>query len=110
MLGLVLIYFLGKSFYQLAQQYDKSPWGYAVLGVISYYAGTFIAGILLVILMEINSAGSIDDTNEFVLGLVALPFGLLCAWGLYKFLENRFEGNVSVHNNINSDILDEDMI
>ena len=34
MLGLVLLYWIGKYFYKLAEEYDKSKWGFAILGLV----------------------------------------------------------------------------
>ena len=111
MLGLVLIYFLGKYFYDLAGKYDKHKWGYGILGVASYYLGTFVAGVIIVILMEISSPGIIEDFNDILLSLMALPFGLLTAWGVYKFLEKKFGNSVGVNpSNVDSEILDDDFL
>ena len=37
MLGLLLIYWIGKKYYELATEHNRSPWGYAILGVFVYY-------------------------------------------------------------------------
>jgi hypothetical protein len=109
MLGLFLIYYLGKSFYTLAEGYEKSRWGYAVLGVVSYYAGTMIAAILAMILIELFYTGGIEAFNELLLNVIALPFGILSAYLMYKFLEKRFKGEtVSVISD--STILDDEML
>jgi hypothetical protein len=107
MLGLLLIYFIGKKFYELAGIHHKNQWGYAVLGVISYYLGTFIAGIVLIICMELFGTSSIEDVNEFVLSLVALPFGLLTCWGVYVLLEKNW---TKERIDDNPDILDIDLV
>lgn len=87
MLGLLLIYFLGKQFYQLAEKHGRNEWGFAILGVIAYYVGTFIAGIVLVLGLEVIDPGSIDSQSELGLSIMALPFGLLSCYLFYKFLE-----------------------
>lgn len=107
MLGLLLIYFIGRKFYDLAGVYDKSQWGYAVLGVLSYYFGTFIAGILLVIFSDLFGLASIEEINDFVLSLVALPFGLLACWGVYLLLEKNWTKEKV---DDNPDILDFDFV
>ena len=90
MIGLLLIYYIGKQFYELAGENNKSKWGFAILGIVSYYAGTFIAGIVMALIYEIGMSKSIDDINDVVLGLIALPFGVLACWGLYKVLKSQW--------------------
>ena len=106
MLGIILIYFIGKQFFELAITYQKSKWPYAIAGVVSYYVGTFIAGIGIAIFMEYNRTGSIDEMNDFVLNLIALPFGLVCCYGLYKLLERNWKLNLSQSN---PDVLDQNI-
>lgn len=86
MLGLVLIYFIGKNYYELASKYDKSPWGFAILGVVAYYAGTFMAGMFFGLLAEFGISDFFIELPEIALSFFALPFGLLACWGLYKIL------------------------
>ncbi len=111
MLGLIFIYFLGKYFYELARKYKKNEWGYAILGVVTYYFGTFVAGFMFVIIMEIANPGAVDDLDETLIGIIGLPFGLLAAWGLYKYLEKRFANELSSSGpSLNSEVLDDDFL
>lgn len=87
MVGLLLLYFVGKAFYALSERHNRSKWGFAILGVGSYYLGTFIGGFVVAILYEVVLEQSIDDMNDMLLGLMALPFGVLACWGFYKILE-----------------------
>jgi hypothetical protein len=32
----------------------------------------------------------VEETSNVVLNIASLPFGLLSAWGLYKYLENKW--------------------
>lgn len=105
MLGLVLIYFIGKRFYELADLHDRSEWKYAILGVLSYYAGSFVGGIILAIAGELMGY-SIDDMSEIAIGLMAMPLGLLSCWLYYKYLERAWTG---VPQSQHSDILDDDL-
>ncbi|MEM8528652.1 MAG: hypothetical protein AAGG68_28695 [Bacteroidota bacterium] len=91
MLGLLIIYFLGKRFYTLAEEHDKSAWGFAILGVGIYYAASIVAGIIIVILYELYGTGSIDDVNDRVLSLISMPFGILAWWLAYLYTKKRFE-------------------
>lgn len=106
MLGLFLIYFIGKKFYDLAAKYNKHQWGFAIAGVASYYAGTFIAGILIAIYLELWGSTSIEDMNDLTLNFMALPFGVLACFGLYKLLERSWERKPTQSD---SDILDEQL-
>jgi hypothetical protein len=90
MLGLVLIYFVGRKFYELAFEYNKSKWGFALAGVVSYYAVLLISVFIIGIIVEINSPGYITESNEMMFGLLGIPFGLLGCWGFYKILENNW--------------------
>ena len=98
MIGLILLYFVGKAFYDLASLHNRSKWGFAILGVLSYYVGIFIGGMIIGLVIEFGFSMSIDDVNETLMGFMALPIGVLACWGFYKLLEkswsrpsNRFE-------------------
>lgn len=90
MIGIFLIYFFWKVFSELAVQYNKSKWGFGLLGVATYYGGTFVGGICIGIYDVIAGTNLSDSSNTIVLSLIAMPFGLLSVWGLYKFLENKW--------------------
>jgi len=94
MLGLLLIYFIGKKFYDLALEFEKSEWGFAILGVVVYYAGTFVAGFVI----GIWNLDAIETMSDITLGLIALPFGVLSCVGLYYFLNNSWKKNKVVNN------------
>ncbi|MEO6637421.1 MAG: hypothetical protein ABIN25_04040 [Ginsengibacter sp.] len=91
MLGIALLYFIGKYYYKLAEYNNKSPWGYAIIGVATYYGGTFLAGILLGLVLEISSIGSVEDMSTLTLGIIALPFGVGATALLYHLLKKNWE-------------------
>ncbi len=93
MLGLIVIFFIGQRFYQLARAHEKSKWGFATLGIVSYYASTFIFGLLIGTTLEIVSPGTVAGMSDLVLGLMALPFGVLSTVGLFYLLKHIWEGN-----------------
>ncbi len=107
MLGLILIYFLGKVFYELAGEHGKHQWGFAIGGVATYYLGSFIGGILIVIGMEIMTPGSVDEMDDTFLGILAIPFGLLIYWILYQYLKRSWVRGAIIDN---PDILDDEML
>lgn len=93
MLGFVLIYFIGKYYYNLAGYNDKNKWGYAILGIAAYYAGALLFGVMAGIVIELSTNTSVDDMNSFVLGLIGLPFGVGTTALLYHLLKKNWEKN-----------------
>lgn len=100
MLGLVLLYWIGKYFYKLAEEYTKNKWGFAILGIGVYYLGTFIFGIIFMIIGEVITPGYIDTFNETLLSFIALPFGILSCYLLYKYLQKTWKKNDPRKNNL----------
>ena len=95
MLGIVLIYFIGRYFYRLAEEFNQNKWLYAILGVITYYVGTFVGGIVLALFDELFGFG-INWENNFTLGLIALPFGIASVYLLYILLQRKWKKSVSL--------------
>jgi hypothetical protein len=106
MIGLFLIYFIGKMFYELAHEHDKSRWGFAILGVISYYAGIVIGGMVIGVFMAMGYFAFMADVNDMILGLFTIPAGVLTCFITYKALKNYWE-KTPVRTN---DALDNDLI
>jgi hypothetical protein len=99
MLGLLLIYFIWKQFADLATRYNKSRWGFGILGVVVYYGGVFCVGIIL----GIFAPDFVDSSNNFLLGLLAIPFGILFCVILYYILKKIWDKEyVDVYNDIDS--------
>src|SRR5258705_7904700 len=92
MLGLVLIYFIGKHYYNLAGLHEKNKWLFAIIGIGSYYAGAFIAGVILGIVL-LGFGTSVDDLNNVVLALIALPFGIGTTALVYHLLKKNWQKN-----------------
>ena len=88
--GLFLLYYIGKSFYELARDYHKSTWGFAILGVASYYFGTILGALLITLYVELLTESSIDDVSEIALNLMSIPFGLALCWGTYRLLKKSW--------------------
>ncbi len=93
MLGLILLYWIGKYFYKLAEEYNKSKWGFAILGVVVYYGGILSFSVIIGIMMEIISPGFFDTFNETLFSFLMLPFGILSCYLLYKYLEKTWKKN-----------------
>lgn len=94
MLGILLIYWIGKYFYKLADLYNKHKWAYGILGVLAYYGGTFFFGFFVGFILEFSSPGYADSVNELFFGFLMIPLGLLCCFLLYKYLEKKWKKEV----------------
>jgi hypothetical protein len=108
MIGLIFLYFIGKAFYDLADQYDKSKWGFAILGVVSYYAGYILGCALLGIFIAFVLSQSLDDMNEYALSFLALPVGVLSCWGFYRILKSQWSRSLTASSR--AEVLDGDLI
>ena len=93
MLGLILLYWIGKYFYKLAEEYNKSKWGYAILGIVVYYGSMIGIGIGLGITIEIFYPGFIETINETLLSILMLPIGILSCYIFYKYLDKTWKKN-----------------
>ena len=95
MLGILLIYFIGKRFYDLSVEYNQNKWLYAILSVVAYYAGTFMVGIVLAVLIELGIM-DIDMENSFMISIMAIPFGIGVVYLFYILLEKKWKKTVVV--------------
>jgi hypothetical protein len=89
MLSLVFIYFIGKLFYDLAGVNNKNQWGFAILGVVAYYAGSFLGALAIGILAEFGVLPF--QVGDRALGFVGIPFGALACWGTYTLLKTQWK-------------------
>lgn len=109
MLGLFLIYFIGKQFYKLAEEYQKKEWAYAILGVVMYYVGTFMGGIVTAFVYYLMG-NDFEAINDLLLSLMAIPFGLFTCWLTYSLLKRRFMNSASGNTILDDTILDDGML
>lgn len=91
MLGLLLIYWIGKWYYNLAKEYNKNKIVFAILGVVTYYGFTVLAAAAIIILAD---AEWVYNTPDQLLGLMGVPFGLAAMWGLYTVLKNSWKKEI----------------
>ena len=90
MLGLLFIYFIGRSFYRLAERFNKRPWPNAILGIATYYGGSIIFGFSLGLYIGITDPESLNETSLDNWSYLSIPIGLLSCWLCYKYLQNRW--------------------
>jgi len=106
MLGLLLLYWIGKHFYKLAENYNRHAWGHAIMGIVCYYLGTFVGGLALIIIIEMINPGGTDTLDDYALGLMGVPFGLLSLWLLSRYLNRRYAHRVE-HDITETEYLDD---
>jgi hypothetical protein len=107
MLGLVLLYFVGRYFNRLAKEYDKNGTLYAILGIVTYFGSQFLIGVILgvVLITSEGNLGILED-NRFVIDLLSIPVGLLAAWGLHAYLKKKWSTEMMP---VDETILDDDI-
>ncbi|WP_338814365.1 hypothetical protein V9L05_03285 [Bernardetia sp. Wsw4-3y2] len=94
-IGLFLIWSIGRAFFKLAKEIEKNKWFFAVLGVLSYYVGTVVGAFIIFVVSDLflSSYYNIESIDENIIGLIAIPFGVLACWGFYKILEKNWKTN-----------------
>jgi len=107
MLGLLLIYSIGKYFYSLALENGRHAWGYAILGVVTYYGGALLSGFIMGVVAALWAPELIDDVPSFVWDIFALPFGMLACWALYTYLRNAWTKSAPINR---PDVLDSELL
>lgn len=92
-IGLFLIWSIGRAFFKLARDREKNKWLFAILGVLSYYLGNVVGVIIIFVISDLffSSYYNIESIDENLLGLIAIPFGILGCWGFYKILEKNWK-------------------
>lgn len=93
MLGLLIIYFIGKSFFNLAKKHKRNKWLFAILGVVTYYGMTIIGGFIIMFIAAAAGNESIFELPDIVIGLMGIPVGLLSIWLLHYMLRKNWEGD-----------------
>jgi hypothetical protein len=93
MIGLLIIYFIGKWFYKLAEKHQRQKWLFAILGVVVYYATAILGGFAIILIAVAVRDEEILDSLYPLLGLMGLPIGLLSIWGFHTILRKNWEGN-----------------
>ena len=100
MLGILLIYFIGKRFYDLSVEYNQNKWLYAILSIVGYYG---IGALLLLLVMLLDMLvfnWGFDWEKSFGMNLLIIPLGLLSVWGFYSLLKSRWKTIVVVKDEI----------
>lgn len=105
MISLALVYVAGRKFFDLAEEYHKNKWGYAILGSVIYLSGLFLFGFLLGLYAVLSNKLELIEEGNFLLNLLSIPFSALIVFGVYSLIKK----NWSKANKVNevSELLDE---
>ena len=90
MLGIFLIYWIGKKYYNLATQHGRSPWGFAILAVAIYYGIQLILGIILAITIP-DIMADLDSSTEMMLNIIGVPISLGGWYLVLIYLRRKWE-------------------
>ena len=93
MFGLILLYWIGKYYYKLAEKYNRNKWLFVILGIAVYYLGMILFGIIIMSIAEMISPGYIDTSNEALFSIFMVPFGALSCYLIYNSLKNNWKGD-----------------
>lgn len=106
MLGLLVLFIIGKWHYTLAETHKRSRWLFGILGVVGYYVGVYIGALLIGMLAVVFEWDSIFELSDTVYHFISMPFGILATWGLHTILRKNWEKNPTT----NSNLLDDEIL
>lgn len=92
MLGLLLIYFVGRAFYRLAETHKRSKWLFAILGVLTYYVTQFVFALAVFSYMVANN-GELTSGTELSVTLISILVGAAGVGLFYYLLKRAWEKN-----------------
>lgn len=95
MLGIILIVFIGRQFYKLAEQYKQNKWVFAILGAVSYYVGAFVGGGILGTLDAFIGL-NIDWDNSLLMTIIAIPFSIGTVYLFYYLLKKNWSKTIVI--------------
>lgn len=106
MIGILIAIFVGRAFYQLAHEHNRSKGGYTVLGVGIYLAAQFLFAFVLGIVLALTGNLDLVDGGiggQLLISILAILIGGGITLLVYRSLKKNWESNP---NQIDSDILD----
>jgi amino acid permease len=110
MLGIILIYWVGKAFYDLAGKHGRHQWGYGILGVASYYGGLYGGIFVIGLVLAVVSPESIDGISDIQATIMGIPFGVLICWLTYTLLKKSWSKPKEIsRNTLDSDLIPSDI-
>lgn len=91
MLEILLVIYIGRWFYRLAEKHNKNKWLVGILGALSFYAFILISGFLMGVVFALMENEAFFELPDIVIGLLCIPFAIFGTWGLYRILKNSWE-------------------
>lgn len=91
-LGILVIILIAQKFFILAGEYKRNKWVFAIIGVATYYAGTFIAAFIYGAVYFIMYPDASDESvDNLISRLILIGFGLLSCVLLYNILKRNWK-------------------
>ncbi|MEY8761954.1 hypothetical protein [Chryseobacterium tongliaoense] len=94
MMSIIILVGAYRYYAGLAEKFGKTKWHFGLLAIAIYLGAQFAFGLCFGLFKEITDPGSLDTTsnNTFTfVNLIGWLVSIAVVWGIYKFLERRFE-------------------
>lgn len=106
MLSIVLLYFIGKAFYDLAGNHNRNKWGMTIAGLATFFGSQVVLGFVMYMFMEVDIEGNLIAMSEVALNFLAIAVGALMTWAFYELLKHNWKNTSTVSD---LELLDEDL-
>lgn len=106
-LGLIILLYLGRAFYRLAEQHQQTKWLYALLGIAVFYGSQIIIAFVGGILVTMYATSfTVDNVPDIWINLAVLPPSILFTWLFYRGLKKRWErdSDTTMHGTLDEEI------
>lgn len=92
MLGLIFGLAIGRAFYQLAEEYKKSKWGYGAFGLLLFNICFYVYYMLAVAIVDKETLEySSSDFVYFIVVIGPYVFALIVALILYILMDKKWK-------------------
>ncbi|MGL4632595.1 MAG: hypothetical protein ACRCVT_15435 [Leadbetterella sp.] len=89
MLGILLLYHLGRAFSNLAKEYDKKPWVWVVISLLVYFGSQLLTGVMIGVFAP-EYFPTPRSSDNIVFNLIGILIGLLFYYILYKICSYKW--------------------
>lgn len=94
MIGIFILIAAYRYYAGLAEKFGKTKWHYGLFGIGVYLGTQLLFGFCYGIYKGVTDPSSLDDTDYVGfsgINLVGWILSIAAVWGVYKFLENKYE-------------------